>query len=550
MPKRHRPGKSATRVLAHVEEVVLASSGEDAFELVYALAAARILGPKARRRHPTLGIASLETIDPSLVRRVDELLGRALEAASGAAPVHGALDAVFEALVSRVSKGQKGQFFTPRHVVDFVLDVLALRRGEVVVDPACGSGAFLAHARVRADVGAWGCDVDARAVRVARLLALAGGGDEDAVLRDDGLRTTKLPVADVVATNPPFAGRADASGFDVEGVVATPERDVLFLERSLALLRPGGRLGIVLPYGKAGGHAFARLRRWLIERARVTLVVGLPRETFMPHTAQRCFVLFAEKRAPGARPDPNEETRFTLSERAGKDAAGEPTEEPHDLDSVLSGHSKSVVRRLADLGDEVVLAPERHLVDRGDGTPLGELVVLRNERFDPKAASAAPIVVDTTHARDGLLDVAAAARVTETSPARSAKKRALPGDVIVSRLRPYLRQIALVTAEVGVSTEFYVLAPRRSSDDLAWLLPFLLSDPVQERLAASQEGGHHPRVPTTSLLGIAVPVDVLRTRSKTSTAVRGALERLYAAQEAYRGTLARRPRARGRRARP
>lgn len=512
-------------MLAHVEEVVLATSGEDAFELVFAVAAHRM-------KHPELAARALSDIDPALLARVDALLAPALSRVD-------ALDAVFEALVSRVSKGQKGQFFTPRHVVDFVIRMLAPRAREVVVDPACGSGAFLAHARAHAKVAAWGCDVDARAVRVARLLALAGGGDPDAIVRDDGLRTTKLRAADVVATNPPFAGRADPTGFAVARHVRTPERDVLFLERSLDLLRPGGRLGIVLPYNKAAGQAFARMRRWLFERARVETIVGLPRETFMPHTSQRCFVLFATKRARGEVPDAREAITFVLSERAGKDAAGDPTPDGHDLDDVLRGRARSAVRTLGDLGDACVLAPERHLVATagiGEGTPLGDLVLERSERFDPTKPSSA-VVVDTTHAKDGILDLAAARRAT--APPKSGKKRARPGDLIVSRLRPYLRQIALVHEDVAVSTEFYVLSPRAPGDDLAYLVPFLLSDPVQAILAAAQEGGHHPRVPRASLFSIRVPDALVRTRKKRSAAIRRALDDLVRADRAYRAALAR-----------
>lgn len=322
MPKRHRPGTSAASILRHVEEIVLATSGEDAFELVYAVAAAR------------LGAKKLEVkaiADRALFARVDRLLAGALED-------EGTLDAIFESLVPRVAKAEKGQFFTPRPVVELVTNLLAPKRGELVVDPACGSGAFLSHARKRG-AAVRGADVDPRAVRVARLLAVAAGADPKAVERGDGLHA-KLPAADVVATNPPFAGRAEAAGFSIAAVVRTPERDALFLERALELLKPGGRLGIVLPYNKASGAAFAGLRQWLVARARVLAVIGLPRETFLPHTSQRTFVLLAQKRVRQTRSD--ERTFFAISERAGKDTGGEPILTPegaldHDLDDVAAG---------------------------------------------------------------------------------------------------------------------------------------------------------------------------------------------------------------------
>ena len=352
MPRRHRPGASATSTLAHVEEVILATSGEDSFELVLAVAAARLLGPRGPRGVDRAAIARVARVEKllelrvtevedALVSEVDRLLDRLLPRGDGELA---ALDAVFESLVSRVAKGQKGQFFTPRPVVDAVVRALRPKKGELVVDPSCGSGAFLGHAARHAPgVRTWGCDVDARAVRLARLFARASGRAPSDVERADGLRGP-APSADVVATNPPFAGRAPAEGFGIARVVRSPERDVLFLERALELLRPGGRLGIVLPYNKASGQAFASVRRFLLERARVLAVVGLPRETFLPHTAQRTFVLFAKKRL---RPLPQgelsaaraERTAFVVSERAGKDAAGEPVlrdgRPDDDLEEVL-----------------------------------------------------------------------------------------------------------------------------------------------------------------------------------------------------------------------
>lgn len=348
MPRRHRPGATATSVIAHIEDVVVATSGEDAFELVFAVAAARIVGKaaataaviaKVRRAHAELSIVLPRGDSEALVARVDALLADALARGDGRLE---ALDAVFESLVPRVAKGDKGQFFTPRHVVDFVVKALAPKAREVVVDPACGSGAFLAHARALASVKTFGADIDPRAIRVARLVALSQGRDPATIVRGDGLRGAALPKANVVATNPPFAGRADTTGFEIARVVRTPERDVLFVERALELLRPGGRLGIVLPYNKAAGAAFAGMRRWLMERARIYAVVGLPRETFLPHTSQRTFVLFAKRRLAREAPDAGERTMFAISERSGKDGAGHPLARrdggvglAHDLDEVL-----------------------------------------------------------------------------------------------------------------------------------------------------------------------------------------------------------------------
>jgi type I restriction enzyme M protein len=344
MSRRHGAGTSSWSVFARIEEIVLATSGADAFELVFSLAVARL---HARRLGRPLGQGA------SVRRGVDKLLREASRAWPGLdasrtldvpddvlestlalldrAVLEGdaeGLDSLFEQLVTRVGKGHKGQFFTPRHVVDFATRALALSDGERFVDPACGSGAFVACARASAGVEALGWDVDARAVRVAKLLAVATGADPSSITRRDSLRTRdRAGRFDAIATNPPFAGAPDGAGYELASIGGRIERDALFLERCLGLLRPGGRLAILLPYGKVASPAWAPLRRWLVARARVLAVVSLPKETFLPHTSQRAALLFAKKRTAksrGATDAAGERVLMAVSDRAGRDAGGAP----------------------------------------------------------------------------------------------------------------------------------------------------------------------------------------------------------------------------------
>jgi hypothetical protein len=107
----------------------------------------------------------------------------------------------------------------------------------------------------------------------------------------------------------------------------------------------------------------------------------------------------------------------------------------------------------------------------------------------------------------------------------SAKRRVQAGDVIVSRLRPYLRQVALIDEAlfqlapggnaVVTSTEFFVIRGRPGFA-AAGLIPFLLSEPVQAALAAGQEGGHHPRFGKDLLLSLPVPEGVVCTAPQTA----------------------------------
>jgi len=209
---------------------------------------------------------------------------------------------------------------------------------------------------------------------------------------------------------------------------------------------------------------------------------------------------------------------------------------------------KVAVRPIAELAPDYILAPERHCLagsalSVGDGVPLGELVMERRERIDP-AVSLDAVVIDTSHARDGILDVAGALR--DRAGGKSAKKRAEAGDLVISRLRPYLRQIALVhehavaiagARPLALSTEFYVLTPREPGDDLAFLVPFLLSDAAQAALADAQEGGHHPRVPRSTLFAMRVPRALVKKRAKTSRGIDEALADAYRSSSRLRSLL-------------
>jgi len=187
-----------------------------------------------------------------------------------------------------------------------------------------------------------------------------------------------------------------------------------------------------------------------------------------------------------------------------------------------------------------VLAPERYdprrALDPGvtKTVLLGDVANLVRRLVQPSANLGRCLVLDTSDAREGI--VISRKTPMDGSAIGSAKKVIEPHDVIISRLRPYLRQVAFVDAGIAnpeearlvCSTEFFVL---RSPDkrSLAFLVPFLLSRPVQEVLAASQEGGHHPRFDDATLLTLPVPVPLLDARDAISTTIEKAVEfyRLY-----------------------
>ena len=360
MAKRHHMVAGAWEsVFGRLQELVLANSGEDDLREILKLVVAKLLAERdgddafAPAASPAETAARVNGLIAGAAARwpgavageprsllADEHLHVCVEALDGHALLDAgveALDNAFEFLVSRTAKGVKGQFFTPRHVADACVRIVKPRPGERVADPACGSAGFLLHAfRHVGAAGAgdlWGFDFDQRAVDVGRALMLLGGDGRSNVVRANSLTRPGIEDVvggaapfDVIVTNPPFAGEVREAellaGYELAGAGARTERDVLFLERCVELLRPSGRLAIVLPHSKFAGAPYAGAREWLLRRMRVVAVLGLGRHTFQPHTGQKTSVLFAEKRAHVLDAPPEEDILFLVSERDGKDARG------------------------------------------------------------------------------------------------------------------------------------------------------------------------------------------------------------------------------------
>ncbi|MEQ8310391.1 MAG: hypothetical protein RIA72_06805 [Sphingopyxis sp.] len=142
----------------------------------------------------------------------------------------------------------------------------------------------------------------------------------------------------------------------------------------------------------------------------------------------------------------------------------------------------------------------------------------------------ARFVLDTGNAREGLLDITILG--DPVSGRTSAKKVARDGDVIVSRLRPYLRQVTFIPPgtcdllgidKLYCSTEFFVLRAREEGRNIAGLVAWLLSEPIQDMLAAAATGGHHPRISADLLL--SSPVEERYLGVETSEKIAAVLRR-------------------------
>lgn len=290
------------------------------------------------------------------------------------------LGAAFEVMVNPTMKGDKGQYFTPRHLIDLCVNVLDPGEFETVLDPACGSGGFLVGAldhvfrkieserddaseilenkKDYASENVFGIDYDGLVAKVAKAYMLIWGDGRSNINVDDGLELSKwnsntkssmmvendageqVPREfDVVMMNPPFAGKISSAStlknFELarksskNGKVTmqrSVSRDVLFVERGLEFLKPGGRMAIVVPRGMLKNYGAEVVRRHILKRAKVRAVVGLNGNMFQPFTNTKTCVLFLQKRnkmiidLDEIHDDPD--ILFAVSQRVGKDSGG------------------------------------------------------------------------------------------------------------------------------------------------------------------------------------------------------------------------------------
>lgn len=294
----------------------------------------------------------------------------------------------FEQFLGKTFRGELGQFFTPRTIVDFMVEVLDPQETETICDPCCGSGGFLIKAfeYVRADIEAkvqqkkelikqeyytetyeklsdaekekiddkvnkffsqlneelninneksrirtlsydciFGTDANPRMSRTAKMNMIMHGDGHGGVHHNDGLLNVNGIFEnrfDVILTNPPFGARVEKSLKITEADKYTDEErikkyqkrygdeynkalrqvnnnigkplvslykmgamstltEVLFIERCLNLLKPGGRMGIVLPEGVLNNSNLQKVRDYVESKAKILLIVSIPQDVFI-----------------------------------------------------------------------------------------------------------------------------------------------------------------------------------------------------------------------------------------------------------------------------
>lgn len=294
----------------------------------------------------------------------------------------------FEQFLDGFFKGDFGQYFTPREIIQFCVEMLAPDNEEYVLDPACGSGGFLLYALdyIRhkglefyeadskdhykywhdfAERRLFGIEINDEISRVAKMnmilhddghtnVAGADALDKFPVLKESNSKL-KPDTFDIILTNPPFGAKVDeklrgkdwlkdwtiaagACADDADEVGGKGSKkpvkhrtsiktEILFCERVWQFLKPGtGQAGIVLPDGILTNSSMQGVRDWLLQRFQLLAIVSLPQTAFTHADAGvKASLVFLRKRGEDEQPDDDEAIFMAAPANIGYDATGHKT---------------------------------------------------------------------------------------------------------------------------------------------------------------------------------------------------------------------------------
>lgn len=297
---------------------------------------------------------------------------------------------LYEYMLGKIATaGQNGQFRTPRHIIELMVDMTAPTPKDVICDPACGTAGFLvaaseylvehhsdaiyknAAARRRFNEGTFhGYDFDNTMLRIGSMNMLLHGVENPDIRYKDSLAQADDDDAEMyslILANPPFAGSLDyeSTAKDLQKIVKTKKTELLFLALFLRLLQTGGRAAVIVPDGVLFGSSKAHkaLRKMLVEEQKLEGIVSMPSGVFKPYAGVSTAIVLFTKTGSGG----TDGVWFYDMQADGFSLDDKRTPQPDksDLGDVLARWNKRGKEKKRARTEQSFVVPKSEIADNG-----------------------------------------------------------------------------------------------------------------------------------------------------------------------------------------
>lgn len=322
----------------------------------------------------------------------------------------GDLGDLYEYMLSKLSTaGTNGQFRTPRHIREMMVEFVDPKPGELICDPACGTAGFLISAAeyVRSnyenDMTAeqWdaftgandaepqfsGFEMDQTMLRISSMNLMLHEVEAPDVRYLDSV-SQKNDISnkfDVILANPPFTGSVDVEGIDkgLRAIVDTKQTELLFVALFLRMLKVGGRCACIVPNGvlfRSNSKAYKQLRRELVDGQKLEAIIYMPSGVFKPYSGVSTAILVFTKTNSGGTDNVwlynMEADGFTLDDKRDAD------DKNNDIPDILSRWKNLADEAKRERTDKSFLVPRQEIVDNDYDFSFNKYVKTEYERIE------------------------------------------------------------------------------------------------------------------------------------------------------------------------
>jgi len=468
----------------------------------------------------------------------------------------------FEYLLSIMgSQGDAGQFRTPRHIIDMMVEIIDPKKNETILDPACGTAGFLISAyrhilaqnkdedgkstltaddRKRLTENFAGYDISPDMVRLSRVNMYLHHFTKPKISEYDTLTSEEKwdDCYDVILANPPFMTPKGGIMPHSRYRVKAKRSEVLFVDYIAEHLNPTGRAAIIVPEGIVfqSANAYKELRKYLVDDGLLYAVISLPAGVFNPYSGVKTSILLIDKSFARLK----DEILFVKLNNDGFDLGAQRREiegseipeiirivqkyhadlEPQTADNDILHHPLVTIaskERVAE--QDYILVGERYKVDKSLDTtypvvPLSDICEINAENKNPTLAFGDDefIYIDISSVENGTGKVDFSNKIKGTDAPSRAKRAVKKGDILFSTVRPNLKAYGYVEREdcdcCVASTGFAVISAK-SMVLSKYVYYMLYSEPVQTQLSSMMGKGAYPSVNQKDVSQIQIPLPSL-----------------------------------------